>query len=94
MRSLNGLFGRSPFEPLIEHARKVHECVALHAALGNSMVTGKPAATAVHVDVGLLNYGTAIHTAWKGNYPVLITSGTGPRAFPESMPGARDRHIQ
>ena len=72
----------------------VHECVALHAALGNSMVTGKPAATAVHVDVGLLNYGTAIHTAWKGNYPVLITSGTGPRAFPESVTGARDRHIQ
>lgn len=72
----------------------VHEGVALNAALGNSMVTGKPTATAAHVDVGLLNYGTAIHTAWKGNYPVLITSGTGPRAFVESMPGARDRHIQ
>lgn len=72
----------------------VHEAVALNAALGYSMVTGKPAATAVHVDVGLLNYGTAVHTAWRGNYPVLITSGTGPRAFPDSMRGARDRHIQ
>jgi len=72
----------------------VHEGVALNAAMGYSMVTGKPAATAVHVDVGLLNYGTAIHTAWRGNYPVLITSGTGPRAFPDSMRGARDRHIQ
>jgi len=72
----------------------VHEGVALNAAMGYSMVTGKPAATAAHVDVGLLNYGTAIHTAWRGNYPVLITSGTGPRAFPDSMRGARDRHIQ
>ena len=72
----------------------VHEGVALNAALGYSMVTGKPSATAVHVDVGLLNYGTAIHSAWRGNYPILITSGTGPRGFPGSMPGARDRHIQ
>jgi len=29
MRSLLGLFGQSPFGPLVEHARKVHECVAL-----------------------------------------------------------------
>ncbi len=72
----------------------VHEGVALNAALGNTMVTGKPTATAVHVDVGLLNYGTAIHTAWRGNYPVLMFSGTGPRAFPGSMPGARDNFVQ
>ena len=29
MRSLSGLFGRSPFEHLVEHARKVHECASL-----------------------------------------------------------------
>jgi len=29
MRDLAGLFGKSPFEPLVEHARKVHEAVAL-----------------------------------------------------------------
>ena len=34
-----------------------HEGAALHAALGNAMVSGQPAATAVHVDVGTLNYG-------------------------------------
>lgn len=71
-----------------------HEGVALHAALGDTMVSGQPAATAVHVDVGTLNYGAAVHTAWRGGYPVLITAGTGPRAYPGSMPGARDAPVQ
>ena len=71
-----------------------HEGVALHAALGNTMVSGQPAATAVHVDVGTLNYGAAIHTAWRGGYPVLIAAGTGPRAYPGSMRGARDSSVQ
>ena len=34
-----------------------HEGVALNAALGNAMVTGQPAATAVHVDAGTFHYG-------------------------------------
>ena len=71
-----------------------HEGVALNAALGDAMVSGKPSATAVHVDVGTLNYGGAIHTAWRGSYPVLITAGTGPRAFPGSMTGGRDGAVQ
>lgn len=71
-----------------------HEGAALHAAIGNAMVTGKPAATAVHVDVGTLNYGAAIHTAWRGGYPVLITAGTGPRGYPGTMTGGRDTGIQ
>ena len=71
-----------------------HEGVALNAALGDSMVSGQPSATAVHVDVGTLNYGGAIHTAWRGSYPVLITAGTGPRAFPGSMTGGRDGAVQ
>ena len=66
-----------------------HEGVALNAALGNAMVRGRPAATAAHVDVGTFNYGAALHTAWRGGYPVLITAGTGPRALPGTMPGAR-----
>src|SRR6266705_203813 len=71
-----------------------HEHVALNAALGNSMVRNQPAATAVHVDVGTLHYGAAIHTAWRGGYPVLMTAGTGPRAFPGSMRGARGSSVQ
>lgn len=72
----------------------MHESVALHAALGTSMVTGQPAAAAVHVDVGTIHYGAAVHAAWRGNYPVLLTAGCGPRAFPGSMRGARDHLIQ
>jgi acetolactate synthase-1/2/3 large subunit len=68
----------------------MHESVALNAALGNAMVRNAPAATAVHVDVGTLHYGAATHTAWRGNYPVLMMAGTGPRAFPGSMRGGRE----
>jgi acetolactate synthase-1/2/3 large subunit len=71
-----------------------HEGVALNAALGESMLTGQPAATAAHVDVGTLNYGGGIHSAWRGGYPVLITAGTGPRAYSGSMAGARNRPVQ
>ena len=72
----------------------VHESVALNAALGASMISGKPAAAVSHVDVGTFHYGAAIHTAWRGGYPVMILGGTGPRAFPGSMPGARDSLVQ
>lgn len=71
-----------------------HEGVALNAALGDTMVSGQPSATAAHVDVGTLNYGAAIHSAWRGGYPVLMTAGTGPRAYSGSMAGARNRPVQ
>jgi acetolactate synthase-1/2/3 large subunit len=71
-----------------------HEAVALNAALGNSMVSGKPAATAAHVDVGTFNYGAGLHTGWRGMYPVLITAGAGPRAYAGSMPGGRSNSVQ
>ena len=71
-----------------------HESVALNAAMGAAMVSGHPTATAVHVDVGTLNTGAAIHSAWKGGYPVLMTAGNAPRAYPGSMPGGRDASVQ
>lgn len=71
----------------------VHEGVALNAAIGYSMLTGKPAATAVHVDVGTLHQGAAIHAAWHDRCPILMTAGAGPRAFPGQMPGGRNSFI-
>ena len=71
-----------------------HEGSALNAALGSAMVREQPAATAAHVDVGTFNYGAGLHTAWRGNYPVLITAGAGPRAYPGSMRGARSNSVQ
>ena len=40
MRNLSGLFGRSPFEPIAEHARKVHECVALVRPIADAILAG------------------------------------------------------
>ncbi len=80
--------------PAPELVTMVHEGVALNAAMGDAMVSGHPTATACHIDVGTLNYGAGIHTAWRGSYPVLMTAGTGPRAYPGSMPGARNNAVQ
>jgi acetolactate synthase-1/2/3 large subunit len=68
-----------------------HEHAGLNAALGYAAVSGKPVATAVHVDAGTLNYGGAVHTAWRSGLPVLMTAGGPPVSFPGSMRGARDR---
>jgi len=40
MKALSGIFGRSPFEPMVEHARKVHECVALVRPVADAIVAG------------------------------------------------------
>src|SRR5262245_21716460 len=66
-----------------------HEHAALNAALGYAAVSGKPAVTAAHVDVGTQHYGGAIHTARHAGLPVLITAGAPPVAYPGSIPGAR-----
>jgi acetolactate synthase-1/2/3 large subunit len=68
-----------------------HEHASLNAALGYAAVSGKPVATAVHVDAGTYNYGGAIHTAAHAGLPVMITAGTPPVAYPGSQRGARDR---
>ena len=67
-----------------------HEHAGLNAALGYAAVSRKPVATAVHVDAGTLNYGGAIHTAWRSGLPVMITAGAPPTSYPASMRGARD----
>jgi acetolactate synthase-1/2/3 large subunit len=67
-----------------------HEHANLSAAIGYAMYTQQPAATAAHVDVGTLHYGGALHTASRGNLPVMITAGGPPTAYPDSMRGARD----
>ena len=63
-----------------------HEHISLNAALGYAAVSGRPAATAVHVDVGTLHMGGAIHTAWRSGLPVIMTAGFPPTAATGSMP--------
>ena len=40
MAGLLGVFGKSPFEPLVEHARKVHACVALVRPIADALLAG------------------------------------------------------
>ncbi len=67
-----------------------HEHASLNAALGFAAVSGRAAATVAHVDAGTLNYGAAIHSAWRSGLPVLITAGGGPASYPGTMRGSRD----
>ncbi len=36
-----GIFGKSPFEPMVQHAKKVHECVALVPLVAHAVLDGK-----------------------------------------------------
>jgi acetolactate synthase-1/2/3 large subunit len=71
-----------------------HEQAALAAACGETVITGRPAATAAHVECGLINAGGAIHNADRGRYPVLMMSGYPPSAEVDSWVGARSAQIQ
>ena len=67
-----------------------HEHAGLNAALGYAAVTGRPAATAVHVDAGTFNQGAAIHSAWYSGLPVLTIAGGAPTSYPDGSRVARD----
>ena len=67
-----------------------HEHANLNAALGYAAVSGKPAATAVHVDAGTLHHGGAIHTAMHATLAVVITAGFPPTTYAGTSPAARN----
>lgn len=71
----------------------LHEAPALNAALGYAMVSGRPAAVAVHVDVGLLNMGAALHTARRHGHPVVLLAGAPATAPHGTMRGGLDHPI-
>ena len=53
----------------------LHESVALAAAHGAHMVTGKVQVVMVHADVGTLNLGANLHNAQRGRAGVVIIAG-------------------
>ncbi len=67
-----------------------HEHASLNAALGFAAVSGRPAATAAHVDCGTLHYGGAVTTAWRSGLPVIMTAGFPPTAYAGTQRGGRD----
>ena len=65
-----------------------HESVAMAAAHGYFMVTGRPQVVLVHADVGTQNIGANLHNAQRGRAGVVICAGTAPRTV-----GGRSRHM-
>jgi amino acid adenylation domain-containing protein len=66
----------------------LHESVAMAAAHGCFMVTGRPQVVLVHADVGTQNIGANLHNAQRGRAGVVICAGTSPRTV-----GGRTRHM-
>ena len=55
-----------------------HENTAMHMAIGYFLVTGKPQAVMVHVNVGTANGMNGLLNAARGHVPVLFTAGRTP----------------
>lgn len=71
-------------ETVPEIAPVTHEHVAIAAAMGETMVSGRPAVVVAHADLGPLNFGAELHTALRGGYPLLLVSG-----YPATNPERR-----
>lgn len=69
-----------------------HEFAAVSAAHGYAAATGDPQGVLVHVDVGTLNAGAAIHNAHRANVPVVVLSGLAP-VTERGYPGSRDSSV-
>jgi acetolactate synthase-1/2/3 large subunit len=55
-----------------------HENTAMHMAIGYFLVTGRPQAVMVHVNVGTANGMNGLLNAARGQVPVLFTAGRTP----------------
>jgi len=55
-----------------------HENTAMHMAIGYFLVTGKPQAVMVHVNVGTANGLNGLLNAARGHVPMLFTAGRTP----------------
>ncbi|MBN1189689.1 MAG: thiamine pyrophosphate-requiring protein [Dehalococcoidales bacterium] len=58
----------------------LHESVALSAAHGHYMVTGKPQVVLVHAELGTLQVGGSLFNAQWGRVPVILFAGRFPEA--------------
>lgn len=71
----------------------VHESIALAAAIGHHMVSGRPQAVMVHVDAGTLNLGCQLHNAQRNGTPVVVFAGRAPYSSAPGVRGHRDTYI-
>ena len=72
----------------------LHESVAMAAAHGYFMVSGKPQVVLVHVDLGAQQVGGALHNAQRGRIGVILCAGRPPLALEQDKKGGRSIYIQ
>ena len=70
-----------------------NEMVALSAAHGAALLTGRAEAVLVHVDCGTLALSGAVHNAARGRVPVLIFAGLSPATEEGELRGSRNEFI-
>ena len=70
-----------------------NEMVALSAAHGHALVSGKPQAVIVHVDCGTQALAGAVHNAMRARVPVLIFAGAAPFTQEDELVGTRNEFI-
>lgn len=70
-----------------------HEAVALAAAHGRSVLTGRTQVVMVHVDVGTQNLGAMVHNAMRGRAGVLVIAGLTPMTSFGELAGGRDNEV-
>jgi acetolactate synthase-1/2/3 large subunit len=71
----------------------IHEHVAVSAAHGYYLATGRPQVVQVHVDLGTINAGGSLHNAQRANVGIVFTAGRVPYASNNGVPGAMDSGI-
>lgn len=69
------------------------ESVAMAAAHGYFMVTGRPQVVLVHVDLGTQQVGGALHNAQRGRIGVVFCAGRAPLTYDQGLRGERDAGI-
>lgn len=70
-----------------------HETIAITAAQGYFLNSGKPQVAFVHVDVGTANATGGLNDARASQIPVLLCAGISPTTIDSSIPGARTKFI-
>jgi acetolactate synthase I/II/III large subunit len=71
----------------------IHEHVAVSAAHGYYLATGRPQVVQVHVDLGTINAGGSLHNAQRANVGIIFTAGRVPYASDNGVPGSMDSGI-
>lgn len=71
-----------------------NEMVALSAAHGHALVSGRAQCVLVHVECGTQALAGAVHNADKGRVPVLIFAGASPFTQEGELRGSRNEFIQ